>query len=246
MTELIPAIDLIDGRCVRLTQGDYNQEKCYSDSPLEIARSFESAGVRRLHLVDLDGARASHVVNLKVLEALSTNTNLTIDFGGGIKSHEDLKLVFSAGASMVTIGSLAVKSPNTLHEWISEYGSDRFIIGTDIRDGKLSINGWKEDIATDLTDFINGYISHGVRRFLCTDISRDGMLQGPSTALYCEIMRHHPNMELIASGGVSSMEDIHSLDSAGINSVVFGKAFYEGRISLIDIRDYISKKEKSC
>lgn len=246
MIELIPAIDLIDGRCVRLTQGDYSQQTCYSDSPLEIARSFESAGVRRLHLVDLDGARSSHIVNLKVLEDLSEHTNLEIDFGGGIKSVEDLRLAFSAGASMVTIGSLAVKSPDTLHEWISDYGSDRFIIGTDVRDGHISINGWKEDVSIDLMEFINDYKSHGIRHFLCTDISCDGMLQGPSIELYREIMRFHPDIDLTASGGVSSMSDILSLAASGIPSVVFGKAFYEGKISLSDISSYISKHSSGC
>ena len=246
MIELIPAIDLIDGHCVRLTQGDYSLQTCYSDSPLEIARSFESAGIRRLHLVDLDGARTSHIVNVKVLEDLSLHTSLEIDFGGGIKSVEDLRLAFSAGASMVTIGSLAVKSPNTLYEWISKYGSNRFIIGADVRNGNLSINGWKEDISLDLNAFINDYESHGIRHFLCTDISRDGMLQGPSIELYREIMNFHPDIDLIASGGVSDMSDIMSLASSGIPSVVFGKAFYEGRISLSDISDYISKHSSGC
>ncbi len=240
MIELIPAIDIISGKCVRLSQGDYNLSKEYSSNPLEIAKSFETAGVRRLHLVDLDGAKASHVVNMEVLRSISSNTGLTIDFGGGIKSESDLESVFSNGAQMVTIGSLAVTSPSILSSWISEYGADKFIIGADLKNGKLSINGWQEESDSDLTSFLDYYTDLGISKVLCTDISRDGMLCGPSIELYRSILENYPELELIASGGVSSMDDIKELDMAGIPSVVFGKAFYEGRISLDDLKSYKS------
>lgn len=241
MIELIPAIDIIDGRCVRLSQGDYTRSTEYSSNPLDIAKRFEEAGVKRLHVVDLDGAKASHVVNMKVLEQLASNTNLKIDFGGGIKSLEDLKKVFDNGASMVTIGSMAVTNYSKVTKWIEEFGSDRFIIGADLKDGKLSIHGWLEESDTDLNSFLDGYITCGIENVLCTDISRDGMLSGPSTELYKKILSVFPTLHLIASGGVSCMDDIYELDSAGVPAVVFGKAFYEGRISLAEISSFISR-----
>lgn len=241
MIELIPAIDIIDGRCVRLSQGDYTRSTEYSSNPLDIAKRFEEAGVKRLHVVDLDGAKASHVVNMKVLEQLALKTNLKIDFGGGIKSLEDLKKVFDNGASMVTIGSMAVTNYSEVTKWIEEYGSDRFIIGADLKDGKLSIHGWLEESDTDLNSFLDGYITCGIENVLCTDISRDGMLSGPSTELYKKILSVFPTLHLIASGGVSCMDDIYELDSAGVPAVVFGKAFYEGRISLAEISSFISR-----
>ncbi len=242
MIELIPAIDIIDGRCVRLSQGDYNSSKEYSSNPLEIAKAFEGVGVNRLHVVDLDGAKSSHVVNTKVLEQLCSHTNLTIDFGGGIKSQEDLHMVFDAGASMVTIGSMAVTFPDKLLSWIAEYGSERFIIGADLKGGKLSIHGWLEESDENLYDFLSKYINVGARKVLCTDISKDGMLNGPSTDLYKEILEHFPTLHLIASGGVSKMEDIKWLDSCGVPAVVFGKAFYEGRISLEEIGRFLHSR----
>ena len=241
MIELIPAIDIIDGRCVRLSQGDYTRSTEYSSNPLDIAKRFEETGVKRLHVVDLDGAKASHVVNMKVLEQLASNTNLKIDFGGGIKSLEDLKKVFDNGASMVTIGSMAVTNYSKVTKWIEEFGSDRFIIGADLKDGKLSIHGWLEESDTDLNSFLDGYITCGIENVLCTDISRDGMLSGPSTELYKKILSVFPTLHLIASGGVSCMDDIYELDSAGVPAVVFGKAFYEGRISLAEISSFISR-----
>lgn len=241
MIELVPAIDIIDGKCVRLTQGDYGQKKQYDTDPVEVAKRFEAIGVKRLHTVDLDGARSKHVVNARTIERIATATSLTIDFGGGIKSDEDLACAFNAGAAMVTVGSLAVTSPQTLLEWIGKYGSERFILGADVKNGLISINGWKEEGCEKLIPFINSYYGHGVRQVLCTDISRDGMLQGPATELYKDIMAEFPDLMLIASGGVSCMEDIVKLNEAGIPSVVFGKAFYEGRITLKDIEAFIAK-----
>ena len=238
MIELIPAIDIIDGKCVRLTQGDYNRSTKYSDNPIDIAKSFEDAGVKRLHLVDLDGAKASHVVNIKVLAGISSSTDMIIDFGGGIKSDEDIQSVFDHGASMVTVGSLAVTDFSKLTEWFSKYGSDKFIIGADVKNGEISIHGWLESGGIDLFSFIDRYVDCGITKILCTDISRDGMLSGPSIMLYKEILASHPNLELIASGGVRNIDDIKTLESSGVPSVVFGKAFYEGFISLDDISSY--------
>ena len=238
MIELIPAIDIIEGKCVRLAQGDYNRSKEYSSNPLEIAKSFEGAGVKRLHLVDLDGAKASHVVNLKVLERIASSTSLEIDFGGGIKSDKDIKSVFDSGASLVTVGSLAVTNFPKMLNWFSEYGSDKFIIGADVKNDKISINGWLEDSEVDLYTFIDRYVECGIRNVLCTDISRDGMLSGPSIDLYKTILDRHPDLGLIASGGVRNIDDIKSLESAGVPSVVFGKAFFEGFISLEELSSY--------
>lgn len=238
MIELIPAIDIIDGKCVRLTQGDYNRSTKYSDNPLDIAKSFEEAGINRLHLVDLDGAKASHVVNLKVLDSIASSTEMIIDFGGGIKSDDDIQSVFDHGASMVTIGSLAVTDFSKLREWFSKYKSDKFIIGADVKNGEISIHGWLESGGIDLFTFIDRYIACGITKILCTDISRDGMLSGPSIKLYKEILQRHPDIELIASGGVRNIDDIRTLESSGVPSVVFGKAFYEGFLSLEEISSY--------
>lgn len=230
--EIIPAIDIIDGKCVRLSKGDYNAQKTYSDNPLEVARMFQDAGLKRLHLVDLDGARSSHVVNHRTLESIAGHTGLTIDFGGGIKSDEDLRIVFSSGAAMATVGSIAVSHPELMFEWISAYGPDRMILGADVRDGFISVSGWKEDSRLTLTDFLKDYTSKGITRVLCTDINRDGMLQGPATDLYRSILKDFPDMKLIASGGVSSMEDLIGLKEAGLPSAIVGKAYYEGRVTL--------------
>lgn len=235
MIELIPAIDLIDGKCVRLTKGDYNQKKVYNENPVEIAKGFEEMGFKRLHVVDLDGARSKHIVNVDVLKAITTETNLIVDFGGGIKSEEDIEKAFANGASMVTIGSIAVTQPELFLKWLDQYGAEKLILGADVKNGMISINGWKEDSAEQLLPFLKKYIDHGVKNVLCTEISKDGTLQGPALQLYQEIMAAYPQQHLIASGGVSSNEDIIALDQAGIPAVVFGKAFYEGKINIPEL-----------
>ncbi len=242
MIELIPAIDLIDGKCVRLTKGDYGQKTVYSDSPLQMARLFERKGLRRLHLVDLDGAKSRHVVNDRVLRDICMQTSLTVDFGGGVKSDEDIEKAFGAGAAMVTAGSIAVTSPETVARWIERYGADKIVLGADVLDGKVRINGWKDNGDTDLTTLLTHYMGLGVRNVLCTDISKDGMLQGPNTPLYRQIMGAFPDCHLIASGGVSCEDDILELDREGIPAVVFGKAFYEGRIDIDRLRETLKKE----
>lgn len=227
---LIPAIDIIAGQCVRLTKGDYDQMTVYDSNPVEVAKRFEDMGFTRLHLVDLDGAKSRHIVNTRTLRAITRATSLTVDFGGGIKSDLDLQLAFENGASMVTVGSLAVTSPDVMEHWIDLYGPDRMILGADTRQGKLSINGWLEDSDADLMSFIDHYYQLGIRRVLCTDISRDGTLSGPSIPLYQDILSRWPDLYLIASGGVSSNQDLLDLEAAHIPAVVFGKAFYEGRL----------------
>ena len=232
MIELIPAIDIIDGQCVRLTKGDYDQKTVYRDSPAEVAKEFEQIGFKRLHVVDLDGAKSKHIVNDQVLQAITTETNLTVDFGGGIKTDENIEKAFAAGASMVTVGSIAVTNPELFIGWLEKYGPERMILGADVRHGKISINGWKEDSEEDLLPFLKKYIDAGVRNVLCTEISKDGTLSGPAIDLYQKMMAAYPQLHLIASGGVSSIDDIKALDAAGIPAVVFGKAIYEGRIDL--------------
>lgn len=239
MIEIIPAIDIIDGKCVRLTQGDYSQKTVYNEDPVEIAKMFEDAGIKRLHTVDLDGARSSHVVNTRVIERISTHTNLTIDFGGGIKSDEDLRKAFDAGAQMVTIGSVAVKEPELFASWVETYGGEKIILGADVKNGYISISGWLEEGEQKLMDFICHHTKNGIHNVLCTDISRDGMLQGPAIELYKDIMAHYPTLHLIASGGVSCINDIERLNDAGIPAVVFGKAIYEGRIKLKELERFL-------
>ena len=236
--ELIPAIDIINGQCVRLTKGDYDQKTVYSDSPAKMAKSFETLGFQRLHVVDLDGAKSKHIVNDTVLKAITTETNLTVDFGGGIKTDEDIEKAFASGASMVTIGSIAVTQPDLFMGWLKKYGAERIILGADVRHGKISINGWKEDSAEDLLPFLQKYVDAGVKNVLCTEISKDGTLAGPAIDLYKEVMAAYPEMHLIASGGVSSLDDIKALDAAGIPAVVFGKAIYEGKINLNELWDW--------
>lgn len=238
MIELIPAIDIIDGKCVRLTKGDYDQKKVYNDDPVEVAKQFESLGFRRLHVVDLDGAKSKHIVNVDVLKAITSATNLIVDFGGGIKTDNDIELAFANGASLVTIGSIAVTQPELFASWLEKYGADRIILGADVRNGKISINGWKEDSAEDLLPFLKYYINKGVVNVLCTEISKDGMLEGPATELYKEVMAEYPNLNLIASGGISSNEDIKELNRYGIPSVIFGKAIYEGKIDMKELWDW--------
>lgn len=230
--ELIPAIDIIDGKCVRLTKGDYACKTIYNDNPVEVAKEFETMGFKRLHVVDLDGAKSRHIVNDGVLRDMASATNLVIDFGGGIKTDEDIDKAFAAGASMVTVGSIAVTHPGLFMAWMDKYGADKMILGADVRNGKVSINGWKEDSEEDFLPFLKKYIDNGVKTVLCTEISKDGTLAGPATELYKTIMAAYPDLHLIASGGVSSTEDIISLDCEGIPAVVFGKAFYEGKIDV--------------
>lgn len=232
MIELIPAIDIIDGKCVRLTKGDYGQKKIYNENPLDVALDMERCGFRRLHVVDLDGAKSKHIVNIGVLRQITANTNLTVDFGGGIKTEDDIRMAFDNGAQMVTVGSVAVTNPELFMAWLAKFGSKRMILGADVRNGMISINGWKEDTGTPLLPFLKSYVDNGVKNILCTEISKDGTLGGPAIELYSSIMCEYPHINLIASGGVSCIDDIDSLDRAGIPSVVFGKAIYEGRIDM--------------
>ena len=239
MIELIPAIDIIDGKCVRLSQGDYDTKKVYNENPLEVAKEFEANGVRRLPVVDLDGAKSSHVVNYRVLDRIAGRTSLKIDFGGGIKSDEDLAIAFENGAQMVTLGSVAVKQPELFKKWLAQYGTEKIILGADVKDNRISVSGWLEEGPQELMPFLTDYTNEGVNKVLCTDISRDGMLQGPSIELYKQVMQRFPSMHLIASGGVSCLDDIIRLDEAGIPAVVFGKALYEGRITLKDLKRFM-------
>ena len=236
--ELIPAIDIINGQCVRLTKGDYDQKTVYHDSPADVAREFEEIGFQRLHIVDLDGAKSKHIVNCSVLRRITTETHLVVDFGGGIKTDEDIEKAFDNGAAMVTIGSIAVTQPELFMGWMEKYGSERLILGADVRNGKISINGWKEDSTEDLLPFLRKYIDAGVKNVLCTEISKDGTLQGPAIELYQRVMETYPDIHLIASGGVSCIDDIKALDKAGIPAVVFGKAIYEGKINLKELWDW--------
>ncbi|HPH57826.1 MAG: 1-(5-phosphoribosyl)-5-[(5-phosphoribosylamino)methylideneamino]imidazole-4-carboxamide isomerase [Bacteroidales bacterium] len=237
--EIVPAIDLIDGKCVRLSQGDYGRRKVYSDSPLEVAKSFEAAGIRRLHLVDLDGAKAQHIVHHRILEQITSHTSLIVDFGGGLKTDEDLRIAFESGAQMVTGGSIAVKSPEAFENWINTYGPERIILGADVSEGKIAVSGWTERSELDLWSFLENYVQKGINKVICTDISRDGMLRGPALELYTQILAKYPELHLIASGGVSSLEDLDDLKAAGLPAAILGKAIYEGRIQLKDLSKYI-------
>lgn len=240
MIELIPAIDIIDGKCVRLSQGDYDSKKVYNENPVEVAREFEDNGIRRLHVVDLDGAASSHVVNYKVLNSIASQTSLIIDFGGGVKSDEDLAIAFDNGAQMVTGGSIAVKNPVLFGSWIERYGSEKIILGADVKERKIAVNGWKDGSDCELFPFLRSYVDEkGIRKVICTDISCDGMLSGPSLELYKEILEQHPSLYLIASGGVSHIDDIYRLQEAGVPSVIFGKALYEGRITLKELQAFL-------
>lgn len=231
MIELIPAIDIIDGKCVRLTQGDYDSKKVYNEDPLEVAKSFEGCGLKRLHVVDLDGAREGRIINYRILERIAVNTSLYIDFGGGLKCDKDLEIAFDCGAQMITGGSIAVKSPEVFDEWLKRFGNERIILGADAKNEKIAVGGWQETTTKDLIPFMEEYHNKGITKVICTDISRDGMLQGPSTALYKKIREALPDIYLIASGGIGSVQDIEELDNAGIPAVIFGKAVYEGRIT---------------
>lgn len=239
MIELVPAIDIIDGKCVRLSQGDYDSKKIYNENTVEVAKELEANGIRRLHVVDLDGAASHHVVNYRTLEQIATRTSLIIDFGGGVKSDEDLILAFENGAQMVTGGSIAVKNPDLFTRWLNQYGSEKIILGADVKDKKVAVNGWKDETETELMPFLQEYVHKGIQKVICTDISCDGMLQGPSLEIYQEILSQQPDLFLIASGGVSSMDDIRALHDAGVPSVIFGKALYEGRITLKELYDFM-------
>jgi len=233
--QIIPAIDIIDGKCVRLTQGDYSQKKIYNEHPLEVARQFQDAGLERLHLVDLDGAKAGAVKNWKVLETIAGKTSLVIDFGGGIKREEDLGVVFNSGAAFATIGSLAVKNEEVFIQWLKTYGPEKFLLGADVKDEKIAVGGWLETTGIWIYDFIEKYIQHGVQQIFCTDVSKDGLLQGPSVDLYKEVLDRFPSLHFIASGGVSSTKDLETLQKIGCKGVIVGKAIYEGRIKLEDL-----------
>lgn len=232
---IIPAIDVIDGKCVRLTQGDYAQKKVYNENPLEVAMDFENAGVAYLHLVDLDGAKAGKVVNWKVIESITQNTKLRVDFGGGIKTEEELSRLFQSGVRQVNLGSIAVKDPPLVERWIRKFGAGKIILSADVRNEKIAISGWLKDSAIDIADFIQDYIRMGITYVTCTDISTDGMLQGPNIGLYSKLLDKFPSIKLIASGGVSNMNDIHELKKISVDGVIVGKAIYEGKVDLKEL-----------
>lgn len=233
--EIIPAIDIIEGKCVRLTKGDYSQKKIYNEHPLEVARQFEDAGLKRLHLVDLDGAKAGTVKNWKVLETIAGKTSLQIDFGGGVKSSKDIQVIFECGASWATVGSMAVKDEQQFVSWLQEFGADKFLLGADVKNEKIAVSGWTETTNVWIYDFIEQYIQHGIQQLFCTDVAKDGLLEGPSTTLYKSIIEKFPGLYFIASGGVSSMNDLDELRNIGCKGVIVGKAIYEGRIKLAEL-----------
>lgn len=238
MIEIIPAIDIIDGKCVRLSKGDYDTKKVYNENPVEVAKAFEDNGIRRLHMVDLDGAASKHMVNYRILERVATETALVVDFGGGVKSDDDLRIAFECGAQMVTGGSIAVSHPERFLHWLETYGAERIILGADVKEYKVAVNGWKEQTTRDLFPFLDEYIGHGVKKVICTDIDCDGMLKGPSMKLYREILEQQTTLHLIASGGVGCLDDIVALEEAGVPGVILGKALYEGRVSLHDLQRF--------
>lgn len=238
MIEIIPAIDLIDGKCVRLTQGDFVRQKVYNENPLETAQEFEAFGLKRLHLVDLDGAKNGKVTNLKVLETIAENTNLTVDFGGGIKTDEDIQNIFDAGAKMASIGSVAVKNEEKFFGWLEKYGSQNILLGADVKENLLAINGWQTATEVEILPFLESYFARGVRQVFCTDISKDGLLQGSSNALYAQILSRLPELRLIASGGVSSIKDVFELEKIGCSGVIIGKAIYEGKLKLEELKQF--------
>jgi phosphoribosylformimino-5-aminoimidazole carboxamide ribotide isomerase len=239
MIELIPAIDLIDGKCVRLTQGDYGQKTIYNENPLEVAKQIEGAGIKRLHLVDLDGAKQKKIINHKVLETISSNTSLHVDFGGGLQSDEDLTIAFNSGAKQITGGSIAVKNTELFSNWISKFGTEKIILGADCKSGMIAISGWQETTEITVFKLIEDYLKKGIQYCICTDVAKDGLLQGPSFELYGEIMKRFPSLKLVASGGVTSVSDIEKLNDMGIYGAIIGKAFYEGRIKLEDLKKFL-------
>jgi len=233
--EIIPAIDIIDAKCVRLTFGDFNQKKVYNENPVEVAKMFEDAGINRLHLVDLDGAKSGKIVNYKTLEKVATQTKLTIDFGGGLNSNEDLKIAFSSGASMVTGGSIAVKNPDIFMEWLNLYGSEKIILGADVRNLVVAIKGWQEDSELTINDLLKQYQPQGIQKVICTDISKDGGMKGPSFELYQQLMTDFPDLKFIASGGVTTIDDVIKLKEMNMYGAIIGKAIYEGTIKLSEL-----------
>jgi len=241
--QIIPAIDLIDGKCVRLTEGDYQQKTIYNENPLEIAQLFEDAGIQRLHLVDLDGAKAGKIINYKVLETIAKHTNLLIDFGGGVKTNEDVQSIFDAGAYFVSVGSIAVKNKELFVSWIQKFGANRILLGADVREEKIAIHGWLENTNLSIIDFLEEYSQAGVTQVFCTDISKDGKLQGVSADLYRKIRTNFPDLQLIASGGVSNIADLYELEAIGCQGVIVGKALYENRISLAELQHFEKKND---
>jgi phosphoribosylformimino-5-aminoimidazole carboxamide ribotide isomerase len=229
---IIPAIDIIDGKCVRLIQGDYAQKKIYNEDPLEVAKSFEDAGLKHLHLVDLDGAKAGNVTNWNVIESITSSTNLKVDFGGGIKTEMEVKRLFQAGVKQINLGSIAVKDPELVQGWIEKYGADKIILSADVKDEKIAIGGWLENSTISIIDFIRDYLKKGITYITCTDIRNDGMLQGPNTELYSKLLKTFPKIKLIASGGVSGISDLHDLRKVKVDAVIVGKAIYEGKVKL--------------
>ncbi len=238
--QIIPAIDLIDGKCVRLTQGDYSQKIIYNENPVEVAKQFEDIGIKRLHLVDLDGAKKGEVVNYRVLEKISSQTNLKIDFGGGIKTNETIKIVFESGASIATIGSVAVKNKDLFFSWVLKYGADKILLGADVKNELIAISGWLEETKINIFDFIKENMKEGIQTIFCTDISKDGLLQGASDELYKKIIEEFPSLNLIASGGVSSLNDLDQLKTIGCSGAIVGKAIYENKISMKELKKYIA------
>ncbi len=243
---IIPAIDIIEGKCVRLTKGDYNTKKIYNENPLEVAKEFEAAGIEYLHVVDLDGAKASKIINYKVLEQIASNTNLKIDFGGGLKSDKDLEIAFNSGANQITGGSIAVKNSSVFNSWITKFGAEKIILGADFypdkTGGKIATNGWQEESSLELLPFIDGYHKKGISYVICTDISKDGMLQGPSFNMYKDILTEVKNVKLIASGGISTFDELPKLKEIGCEGVIIGKAIYENKISLRQLENFIINK----
>ncbi|MRX69911.1 1-(5-phosphoribosyl)-5-[(5-phosphoribosylamino)methylideneamino] imidazole-4-carboxamide isomerase [Flavobacterium resistens] len=239
---IIPAIDIIEGKCVRLSKGDYDTKIIYNENPLEVAKSFEAHGIEYLHLVDLDGAKSSKIVNYKILEQIATQTSLKIDFGGGLKSDDDLRIAFESGANQITGGSIAVKNRAIFEKWISEYGSEKIILGADAKDEKIAVSGWLEESNEDLVPFIQDYQSKGIQYVICTDIAKDGMLQGPSFDLYSKILAEAKGIKLIASGGISTFDELPKLAELGCEGAIIGKAIYEGRITLKQLQDFIIRK----
>jgi phosphoribosylformimino-5-aminoimidazole carboxamide ribotide isomerase len=239
--KIIPAIDIIEGKCVRLSQGDYNKKTIYNEDPLEVAKQFEDFGIKFLHLVDLDGARSSKVINLSVLERIASKTNLYIDFGGGVKSDDDIRAVFNAGAKQITAGSIAVKNQAQVEDWLDKYGNDKIILGADVKDEFIVTQGWEEKSNLKLEPFLQKYLNKGIRDVICTDVSKDGMLQGSSIELYQKIIKIFPEIQLIASGGIYSVKELERLRKMGVHGAIIGKAIYEGKISLKDLQDLINK-----
>ena len=238
--QIIPAIDIIEGKCVRLTEGDYAQKTIYNENPLEVAKAFEAVGIQRLHLVDLDGAKAGAVKNWKVLESIALNTKLVIDFGGGIKTDNEVAHVFERGASLATIGSIAVANPTLFLSWVNKYGAEKFFLGADVKDNLIAVNGWMQTSTITIESFLTDYLAHGITNIFCTDVSKDGRLEGPSTALYQSLIQLFPNLNLVASGGVSSLQDLEALDAIGCAGAIVGKAIYENRISLASLQHFNS------